>query len=230
MIEPGSIISYTQMCLEEGMQLQRGMNFRVGGRQTIVLMSRRSNAPYNDRIEDDGRVLVYEGHDDSKTAECPDPKAVDQPLVTASGSQTQNGLFFDAAARARADETQAELVRVYEKIKTGIWEYVGLFKLFDAWQEHDGTRYICRFRMELTTSVDTSSYDRRDLPQTRLIPSRVKQEVWARDGGRCVQCGSTDNLHFDHIIPFAKGGSSLTAENIQLLCARHNLEKSDRIV
>jgi hypothetical protein len=26
-------------------------------------MSRRSNAPYRDKIEEDGRVLIYEGHD-----------------------------------------------------------------------------------------------------------------------------------------------------------------------
>ena len=37
------------------------------------------------------------------------------------------------------------------------------------------------------------------------------------------------HLHFDHIIPFSKGGSSLVAENIQLLCVRHNIAKRDRI-
>jgi 5-methylcytosine-specific restriction endonuclease McrA len=42
-------------------------------------------------------------------------------------------------------------------------------------------------------------------------------------------CGLTDNLHFDHIIPFSKGGSSLVVENIQLMCARHNLAKRDKI-
>jgi len=69
-----------------------------------------------------------------------------------------------------------------------------------------------------------------DLEMTRLIPTAVKLEVWRRDGGRCVTCGATDNLHFDHIIPYSKGGTSLHADNIQLLCARHNLEKRDRIM
>lgn len=64
---------------------------------------------------------------------------------------------------------------------------------------------------------------------TRVIPTGVKLEVWKRDGERCVECGSIDNLHFDHIIPWSRGGSSLTAENVQLLCARHNLAKHDRI-
>ncbi len=38
------------------------------------------------------------------------------------------------------------------------------------------------------------------------------------------------NLHFDHDIPFSKGGSSLTTANVRLLCAKHNLEKSDKIL
>ncbi len=45
-----------------------------------------------------------------------------------------------------------------------------------------------------------------------------------------TQCGSSENLHFDHIIPFSKGGSSKTASNIQLLCAKHNLKKGAKFV
>jgi 5-methylcytosine-specific restriction endonuclease McrA len=44
-----------------------------------------------------------------------------------------------------------------------------------------------------------------------------------------VNCGSTDNLRFDYVIPYSRGGSSLVAENIQLLCARRNLAKHDKI-
>jgi len=42
--------------------------------------------------------------------------------------------------------------------------------------------------------------------------------------------GSKGNLHFDHDVPFSKGGSSITAKNVRLLCAKHNLEKSDKIM
>ncbi len=60
------------------------------------------------------------------------------------------------------------------------------------------------------------------------IPDDVKEAVWQRDQGKCVQCSSNENLEFDHIIPFSKGGSS-TARNIQLLCERCNRTKQDNI-
>ena len=43
---------------------------------------------------------------------------------------------------------------------------------------------------------------------TREIPQDVKIQVAARDGGRCRQCGSTQDLHFDHVIPWSKGGAN----------------------
>ncbi|HEX9998679.1 MAG TPA: HNH endonuclease signature motif containing protein [Abditibacterium sp.] len=43
------------------------------------------------------------------------------------------------------------------------------------------------------------------------------------------QCGSAENLHFDHILPFSKGGTSLSAQNIQLLCQNCNVQKSASI-
>lgn len=56
------------------------------------------------------------------------------------------------------------------------------------------------------------------------IPKSVKMFVWQRDGGRCVQCGSQERLEFDHIIPWADGGSD-TERNLQLLCEPCNRRK-----
>jgi 5-methylcytosine-specific restriction endonuclease McrA len=91
------------------------------------------------------------------------------------------------------------------------------------------------FKFKLVAVEDVPSEERSEDDQdteakrSRIIPTQVKLEVWKRDGGKCVICGATDELHFDHIVPFSKGGTSLKAENIQLMCARHNLEKSAKI-
>jgi hypothetical protein len=231
MLKQGDILSYIDMCREEGVNLQRGMNFRLKGGFSVILMSVRRGAPYADRIEKEGKILIYEGHDISLKKDGPNPKIVDQPFKNPSGSLTQNGLFYQAAKNYKNNKynKEPELVKVYEKIKSGIWAYNGLFKLVDAWEEVINVRKVFKFKLELLNNETKKLENGYDIDHSRIIPTSVKLEVWKRDKGRCVICGSTDNLHFDHIIPYSKGGSSLVAENIQLLCARHNLQKRDKI-
>ena len=60
------------------------------------------------------------------------------------------------------------------------------------------------------------------------ISSDVRREVWRRDEGKCVKCGSRERLEYDHIIPISIGGSN-TARNIELLCEACNRIKSSAI-
>ena len=60
------------------------------------------------------------------------------------------------------------------------------------------------------------------------IPQDVMDKVWNRDGGKCVICGSQENLEFDHIIPFSKNGAT-TYRNMQILCKKCNIQKSNKI-
>jgi len=64
--------------------------------------------------------------------------------------------------------------------------------------------------------------------RSRHIPRDVMTAVWVHDDGKCVECGSREDLEFDHIIPFSKGGAN-TVDNIQILCKKCNLKKSDKI-
>lgn len=75
-----------------------------------------------------------------------------------------------------------------------------------------------------TKSITPEENDAR----SRRIPQEVKDKVWNRDGGKCVECGSNQNLEFDHIIPFSKGGAN-TYRNLQLLCESCNRSKSASI-
>jgi hypothetical protein len=229
MLKIGEIISYLEMCGEEGVNLQRGMNFHLGGKSySVILMSVRPNAPYADQIDESGSILIYEGHDTPNRKGGADPKTIDQPMRNPGGTLTQNGLFFEAAQNYKQGQ-QPEIIKVYEKIRSGIWTFNGYFRLVDGWLETSGDRKVFKFRLELLEDQSLSDDSKLELEHPRIIPANVKLEVWKRDKGCCVMCGSKENLHFDHIIPYSKGGSSLVAENIQLLCARHNLEKKDNI-
>lgn len=224
------IISYLEMCQREGVSLQRGMNFGLGGNHSVILMSVRPNAPYEDELQDNGTVLVYEGHDEPRSSRIADPKRVDQPEHTPYGGPTQNGLFWRAAQDAKTGLRPPERVRVYEKLRQGIWSYNGVFHLVDAWKQESNERQVFKFKLvAVEGEEDLDLPVRSDATRRRIIPTQVKLEVWKRDGGKCIICGATDELHFDHIVPYSKGGTSLVAENIQLLCARHNLEKRDQI-
>ena len=225
-----NVLSYIEMCQREGASLQAGMNFGLGGNHSVILMSVRPNAPYRDRLEDGGTTLVYECHDHPRTDSCPTPKLVDQPLATHTGRPTQNGKFHDAAKAAATGTRSPERVRVYEKLRPGTWAYNGVFHLVDAWTEPDEHRIVCKFKLVAVEGDEDLTQPVRLSPERRrIIPSHVKLEVWRRDEGKCVMCGAMDELHFDHVVPYSKGGTSETAANVQLLCARHNLAKSDRI-
>jgi hypothetical protein len=228
-MEVDDIFGYDKLVAAEKATLQKGMNYRVGKDYSVFLMSLRENAPYADALNEVTGMLTYEGHDEPQRRGGPNPKDVDQPLTTARGSWTENGKFFRAAMDFKSGlREKAELIKVYEKISRGIWSYKGFFELIDANIISDGSRKVFKFSLK---PVEKKSFGRVvDLPHNRLIPTPVKVEVWRRDRGQCVLCGSTKNLHFDHDIPFSKGGSSLTAANVRLLCAKCNLQKSDKIL
>ncbi|WP_237067831.1 HNH endonuclease [Microbulbifer guangxiensis] len=197
-------------------------------------MSLHANAPYQDRIEDDGSILIYEGHDEPRNNGLRNPKSVDQPEHLPSGNLTENGKFHKAALDFKAGLKNPDIVRVYEKIKKGIWSDNGYFHLIDSWREPDGSRNVFKFKLAAVEGIinDEAAEDIQadETKRTRIIPTKIKLAVWKRDRGKCVECGAVDELHFDHIVPFSKGGTSLSTENVQLLCARHNLAKSAKIL
>jgi 5-methylcytosine-specific restriction endonuclease McrA len=60
------------------------------------------------------------------------------------------------------------------------------------------------------------------------FPSDVREEIFRKDGYRCVVCGRGREegveIHADHKIPLDKGGAN-TVDNGQTLCSEHNFLK-----
>lgn len=222
------IISYYEMQAAENTSLQRGMMFSNGKRKySILLMSQRRDAIYNDNF-DKYDNLIYEGHDE-KTRPGFDPKQVDQPLETPKGTWTENGKFYRAALDYKSGlRDNPELVKVYEKIDKGVWSEKGFFHLIDAAQVFDGKRNVFKFHLKPVVTKILGGVE--EIPFNRIIPTAVKVKVWQRDHGKCVLCGSTENLHYDHDLPYSKGGTSLTEKNIRILCAKCNLSKGGKII
>lgn len=64
---------------------------------------------------------------------------------------------------------------------------------------------------------------------SRHIPREIQFKVLKRDNQICRICGRNvfeNDIHFDHIIPFSKGGPT-EDHNIRLVCSTCNLKKSD---
>jgi hypothetical protein len=220
------IISYLELSMRERQQLQKGMNYRKDGRLSVFLMSSRRNAPYGDQWLEDKQQLIYEGHDDTGDT----GKKKDQPMYRGSGRLSDNGKFYNDATAFKEGKRSSPLqIQVYEKLDVGVWFDKGVFDLTDAAIVEVGGRKVFKFYLHPTDVVRSVI----DLPEEykheRMIPTAVKVEVWRRDHGKCTECGASTGLHYDHVLPFSRGGRSDDARNIQILCARHNLQKSDKI-
>jgi 5-methylcytosine-specific restriction endonuclease McrA len=82
-----------------------------------------------------------------------------------------------------------------------------------SWQEHLAEQRA-RYRANRT----------HQRPDYRIKKWReLRERVLARDG-RCVACGSVEDLRVDHILSLARGGTN-TEGNMQALCARCNAIK-----
>jgi len=73
------------------------------------------------------------------------------------------------------------------------------------------------------------------LVQYVRVPRAVQRKIsrralFARDGWRCVYCGTTaGRLTLDHVVPRSRGGDSVW-ENVVTACAACNLRKADRLL
>ena len=104
------------------------------------------------------------------------------------------------------------------------------FLMYHGYLDVDEENLMMKLREYPFTSETYFDDEETDVEKIRRpsIPQNIKDKVWNRDDGKCVQCGSNEKIEFDHIIPFSKGGSN-TYRNLQILCEKCNRIKSDKI-
>lgn len=198
-----AIISGAELMAREGVNPQKGMNFRDKGPLLSVFLVLRRGEEFHDVWDAKKGMFFYEGHD-STTVES--GKFLDQILMYESGKLTDNGKFYKEA-QAYKDGVRKEplQIQVYEKLDAGVWYDKGIFDLVDAAKVKEGGRVVIKF--SLAPKGETTSFE-------RFLPASVKEEVWKRDGGRCSKCHTDADLYFI--------GRTETAKQVHLLCAKHS--------
>lgn len=221
-----NVISYKELCIQENVKsIQKGMNYRLNPRYSVILMSQRKSSLYVDKHGDD-TIIEYEGHNIPAHTRNKDPLKEDQPFYTKNKKITENGKFVLAAYYYKIGLREPEYIKVYEKLFPGVWIDHGIYLLVDYKYILQNERRVFKFYLQPYQIINKNKVFKEP---SRQIPSEIKKRVWKRDKGKCVICGSTYNLQFDHDLPYSKGGSSITEKNVRILCAVCNYKKSNKI-
>lgn len=103
---------------------------------------------------------------------------------------------------------------------------------------HD--RQLCAFIAQLLVIIgfngdENSCKTPNQWIKRKTIPAWVKKTIYSRDRGKCSICNTdilfelSESDHIDHIIPLSRGGCN-DLVNLQLLCQKCNLTKSNTIL
>jgi 5-methylcytosine-specific restriction endonuclease McrA len=95
------------------------------------------------------------------------------------------------------------------------------FKEHQVVNQREAASKIPRPPESMCTHVRAPREDNVRVPRGENVPGPLRQTVLARDGGRCVRCGSSEDLTIDHIFPQSIGGTH-AATNLRTLCRRCN--------
>lgn len=141
-------------------------------------------------------------------------KACEKKLFEITGREIdpkQMRVTKDRTALSLPDETIAKI----EKLKALLANNLNLEEVIDfAVEEAIKTVEKTKFKQTIPRKSPSPAV------VGRVVPASIKREIYVRDK-KCVNCGSTHRLNYDHRIPYALGGET-SKENIRLLCFNCN--------
>lgn len=91
-----------------------------------------------------------------------------------------------------------------------------------------GYKELCDLYMKWRNG---KKYEETSKRERKYMNDKLRYDILKRDNFKCQKCGTSANdgakLHVDHIIPVSKGGQT-TPSNLQTLCDRCNIGKSNK--
>lgn len=84
---------------------------------------------------------------------------------------------------------------------------------------HDDKKYFVWYK-EVYSKQDRKKSNKKE------NHSKIKNKIIDRDGGRCISCGTNENLTIDHIVPISKSFDR-SYYNLMTLCHKCNVTKFD---
>jgi 5-methylcytosine-specific restriction endonuclease McrA len=97
-----------------------------------------------------------------------------------------------------------------------------------------GRKTRCKAQKVNPGQGNSRKKDQHPAPKSRDIPPAVRDQVYARDKGKCTfvgangkRCNSTWDLEIDHVVPYARGGNN-SPGNLRLLCRKHNIYRAEK--
>lgn len=93
------------------------------------------------------------------------------------------------------------------------------------------TTSLTGYSQELAAQRMTANHERRAILDCTRSPVTAAEwlDVLSRHNGKCLSCGSTDDITMDHIIPVKRGGPN-TKDNVQPLCRSCNSSKGTKTI
>ncbi|HTO40237.1 MAG TPA: HNH endonuclease signature motif containing protein [Rhizomicrobium sp.] len=127
-----------------------------------------------------------------------------------------------AQGKIEKDDVFGEAARLMH-LAPGTWEEIEGYRERDIGCKIFG--HVCPVFWASSGATETVE----DRKQGRSIPRSVMFKVVRRDDHVCQKCHKyvpDDEVEFDHVIPYSKGGPT-TVDNLRLLCRSCNRKKSD---
>ncbi|WFP50190.1 HNH endonuclease [Methylomonas sp. EFPC3] len=144
-----------------------------------------------------------------------------------------------AEVEGRYNDHLMSLANGKSKTEEDIWDDIRMLHLWRPWvaeqlREYEPEDITCKVfghscPVFFVQSGGTETKESR--PEGRSVPRNVMLKVVRRDNHTCQLCHAhvpDDEIEFDHIIPFSRGGAT-TVENIRLLCRSCNRKKSNAL-